>query len=191
MIPAEDVIQLFRETGVLREGHFLLTSGLHSDRFLLCAQVLQYPQHTERLCREMAAPFQDKGIDVVVGPAVGGILLAYETARALGCRSLFTEKTGDGRMALKRQFEIKKGERVLVVEDAVSTGGSVRQALDAIRPYEPEIVGVSVLVDRTGGRGDFGFGVPLQAVVTLEVPSWHASECPLCKAGVSLIKPKG
>lgn len=187
----DEILHLFRETGVLREGHFLLTSGLHSQQFLLCAQVLQYPRHTERLCRLMAAPFQGQGIDVVVGPAVGGILLAYETARALGCRSVFTEKTGDGQMALRRQFTIRPGERVLVVEDAISTGGSVRQVLAAIAPHGPQVVAVSCLVDRTGGQADLGFGVPLHAAVTLEIPAWPSSDCPLCRAQVPLVRPKG
>lgn len=187
----EQALAILKETGVYREGHFLLTSGLHSDRFMLMAQALQFPQHCEALCRALAAPWRDAGIECVVGPAVGGILLAYETARALGCRAIFAEKTGDGRMALKRQFSLRPGERVLVVEDAISTGGSVRAVLDAIAPLHPTVVGVGALVDRTGGQGDFGFGVPTRAVLSLAVPAWNPSDCPLCQAGVPLVRPKG
>ncbi len=189
-LTAEQVLTILKETGVYREGHFLLTSGLHSDRFMLMAHALQYPDQCETLCRALAEPWQQAGIECVVGPAVGGILLAYETARALKCRAIFAEKTGEGRMALKRQFTLRPGERVLVVEDALSTGGSVRQVLEAIAPLAPTVVGVGALVDRTGGKGDFGFGVPHQAVLSLEIPSWQPSECPLCKAGEPLVKPK-
>lgn len=189
MIQPDEVLAILRETGVLREGHFLLTSGLHSDRFLLLAQVLQYPEHTERLCREMAAPFQGEGVEVVVGPAVGGVLLAYEVARALGARAIFAEKAEGGGMALRRGFQLRPGERVLVVEDAISTGGSVRKVLDAIAPYQPKVVGVSALVDRSGGAVDFG--VPTRAVLTMTFPAWQPEECPLCRAGVELIRPKG
>ncbi|MCG0238295.1 MAG: orotate phosphoribosyltransferase [Firmicutes bacterium] len=185
----DEVLAILRETGVIREGHFLLTSGMHSDRFLLLAQVLQYPRHAERLCREMAEPFREAGVEVVVGPAVGGIILAYEVARALGARAIFAEKVEGGGMALRRGFQLRPGERVLVVEDAISTGGSVRKVLDAIAPFGPEVVGVSALVDRTGGQVDFG--VPTRAVLTLSVPAWPPEACPLCRAGVELVRPKG
>jgi orotate phosphoribosyltransferase len=186
-IPADAALALLEQTGVVRRGHFRLTSGKHSDVFLLCAMVAQYPRHLERLAAAMAAPYHGARVDVVVGPAMGGILFAYEVARALGARAIFTEKS-DGGMALRRGFDIAPGERVLVVEDAVSTAGSVRRLLDAIASRRPDIVGASVLVDRSGGRADPG--VPMRAVVRLDVGMWDPEACPLCRAGVPLVEPK-
>lgn len=189
-LTVDEAWRILRDTGAHLQGHFQLTSGLHSDQFILCAQALQYPAQAARLCAAMAAPFRDLGVQVVVGPAMGGILLAYEVARALGegVRALYTEKSGDG-MALRRGFAIRPGERTLVVEDAVSTGGSVFKCLAAIRPLQPDIVGVSVLVDRSAGRVDFG--VPLQAVLTTRIEAWRPDACPLCARGVPLVAPKG
>lgn len=186
---AAEIWQILKETGAYQEGHFRLTSGLHSDQFMLCGQALQYPHRAERLCRALAAPWRDQGIAVVVGPAMGGVLLAYEVARALGegTRALYTEKDGQG-MALRRGFRLNPGERVLVVEDALSTGGSVLKCLEAIRPHRPEIAGVSVLVDRTGGAVDLG--VPLRSVLSIRVPQWEPAACPLCAHGEPLSEPK-
>lgn len=189
-----EVLSILRRTGVLRAGHFLLTSGLHSPTFLLCSQVLQYPREAAAVCRMMAEPFRGDGVQVVVGPAQGGVILAYEAARILGegqstpPRAMFTEKGTDGAMALRRGFTLEPGERVLVVEDAITTGGSVRQAIEAIRPFQPEIIGVSVIVDRSGGAVDFG--VPLHGCLTMDIPSYPPARCPLCRDGVELVKPK-
>lgn len=189
-----DVIATLKETTAYREGHFQLTSGRHSGVFLLCAQALQYPQHTAALCRAMAAPFAGQGVDAVVGPAVGGIILAYEVARALGeqsgrwPRALFTEKTEGGGMALRRGFTLAAGERVLVVEDAVTTGGSVFKSLAAIRPLGAQVIGVSIIADRSGGAADFG--APLHSLVTLQIESWEPEACPLCRQGLPLTRPK-
>lgn len=188
MLSPNEALSILKETGVVREGHFLLTTGRHSAQFWLCAQVLQYPQHTAALCQAMAEPFRDAGVQTVVGPAVGGILLAYEVARALGARAIFAEKGEGGAMALRRGFSLARGERVLMVEDAVTTGGSVRQALAAIQPHEPEVLGVSVIVDRSGGSVDFG--VPLRALIRTSIPSWAPADCPLCAAGAPLVEPK-
>lgn len=191
----DEVLGIFRETGTLREGHFILTSGRHSQQFFLMPHTFQYPAQTEKLCAGLAALFDGMEIDTVVGPATGGIVLAYEVARQLGLRrggtgprAIFTEKTEDGKMALKRQWTLKPGERVLVVEDAITTGGSIQKALDAIAQYEPQIVGVGCLADRSGGSVQFG--APLQALVTLQVESWSPEECPLCKQGSTAVKPK-
>jgi len=190
----EGVLSLLRATGSLLEGHFRLTSGRHSDRFFLMPHTFQHPAETERLCAGLAALFAADGVETVVGPATGGIILAYEVARQLGrltgrpVRAMFTEKTEDGGMALKRQWRLRAGERVLVVEDAVTTGGSVQKAIAAIRPYEPALVGVGCIVDRSGGQVDFG--VPLRSLVQVAVDSWAPAECPLCRAGVPLVLPK-
>ncbi|MFO8059032.1 MAG: orotate phosphoribosyltransferase [Bacillota bacterium] len=186
-ISREEILQLFRETGVLLEGHFRLTSGMHSPQFLQCARVLRFPEQARRLTRIMAGPFRDAGVDKVVGPALGGIILSYEVARHLGAEALFVEKS-DGRMALRRGFSAGPGDRVLVVEDAVSTGGSVNAVMEIFSQLRAEIVGVSVLVDRTGGATDFG--VPFHSVLTMDIPAYSPASCPLCREGVPLTYPK-
>jgi orotate phosphoribosyltransferase len=187
-VHSDEVLRILRETGVTREGHYRLTSGLHTNLFLLSSMVQQYPVQLARLAAAMAYPFRDQGVQVVAGPAVGGVILAYEVARALGARAIFAEKIGDGRMALRRGFRVGRGERVLVVEDAVSTGGSMRKVMDAVRPYGPHIVGASVIIDRSGGAVDLG--VPLHALVTMTVPMWEPAACPLCRAGSPVLDPK-
>lgn len=178
-----EVLQLFQDFGALLEGHFLLTSGLHSGRYFEKFLVLQHPELTETLCRALAQRFQNDGVQVVVGPAVGGILLAHETAKALGTRSLFTEREG-GRMRLRRGFAIRPGERVLVVEDVVTTGGSVQEVLDVVAQAKGELVGVGLLVDRSGGRADFG--VRTEALLHLEVEAYRSDDCPLCRDGIPM-----
>lgn len=188
------VLDLLRSTGTLKEGHFRLTSGRHSDRFFLMPHTFQYPAQTEQLCAGLAALFANDEIETVVGPATGGIILAYEVARQLGrltgrpVRAVFTEKTEEGKMALKRQWSLRPGERVLMVEDAITTGGSVQKAMDAVQPYQPAIVGVGCIVDRSNGQVDFG--VDLRSLVKVNVESWEPEQCPLCKAGVDLVRPK-
>ncbi len=184
----DEIITILEDTGVLLDGHFLLTSGRHSGGFLQCSQVLQYPETAARICQEMAGPFRDMGVETVMGPALGGIILSYEVARVLGCRAVFTENW-DGRMTLRRGFHLRPGERVLVVEDAVSTGGSIRKVLDVAREKEAQVVGVSVMVDRTAGAG-LDFGIPAEALLTLDIKSYDPDECPLCREGVPLRKPK-
>lgn len=191
----DEVFAIFRETGTLREGHFVLTSGRHSAQFFLMPHIFQYPVQTEKLCAALAALWDGVQVDTVAGPAAGGIVLAYEVARQLGLRrggqgprAIFTEKTEDGKMALKRQWTLRPGEKVLMVEDAITTGGSVQKALDAITGYEPNVVGVSCIADRSGGAVQFG--APLLALVTLQVESWAPAECPLCRDGVPPVKPK-
>lgn len=184
----DELMQILRETGTLRQGHFQLTSGRHSDQFLLCSQVMQHPRRLERIGAAMAAPFRDQGIQTVVGPAMGGVILAYEVARALGVRAVYTEKDGEGGMALKRGFTLEPGEKVLVVEDAVTTGGSIQKCIDAIKPKGVELVGVSIIVDRSGGAA--GFGVPMHSLMKLEIQSWLPGDCPLCRQGVPLVQPK-
>ncbi len=185
---AEDVLQILEDTGAIRLGHFLLTSGLHTNLFLLCSLVQQFPHHTERLARAMAEPFRSMRVQVVVGTAVGGIILEYEVARALGARAIFAEKGGRGAMVLRRGFRLTPGERALVVEDALTTGGSVRSVMAVVEVARGQVIGVSALVDRSGGR--INLGVPTQALVSMDVPAWDPAECPLCRQGIPLVEPK-
>ena len=185
--PREAILEVFREAGALLEGHFLLSSGLHSPKYLQCALVLQDPARAERLCSRLARAFADERVETVVGPAMGGILVAYELARALGARAIFAERE-EGRMRLRRGFRIEPGQRVLLAEDVVTTGGSLREVLALVREAGAEVVGVAALVDRTSGR-DPGFGMPLTALVQLDVPTHVPEECPLCREGVPVVKP--
>lgn len=182
----DDVLNLFREAGALLEGHFIYTSGRHGRQFLQAARVMQYPERTAALCEALAARFQDDGIDLVVGPATGGIVLAYETARHLGCRAAYTEKD-EGGMALKRGFRLKPGEKVLVVEDIITTGGSVKKSIDHLRARGAEVVGVGVLIDRSGGEARFD--CRFEALTALNMQSWQPEDCPLCAEGKPLIEP--
>jgi len=185
--PREAILEVFREAGALLEGHFLLSSGLHSPKYLQCALVLQDPARAERLCSRLARAFADDRVETVVGPAMGGILVAYELARALGATAIFAERE-EGRMRLRRGFRIEPGERVLLAEDVVTTGGSLREVLALVREAGAEVVGVAALVDRTSGR-DPAFGMPLTALVQLDVPTHVPEECPLCREGVPVVKP--
>lgn len=173
---SEQIVQAFRDTGALLEGHFIYTSGRHGRQFLQAARVMQYPEYTEQFGGALAANFQDAGIDLVIGPATGGIVLAYETARHLNCRAAYTEKDGEGGMALKRGFALKPGERVLVVEDIVTTGGSVAKSVAHLRERGAEVAGVSVLIDRSGGK--VRFDCPYFPLATLALESWAADELP-------------
>jgi orotate phosphoribosyltransferase len=186
-VNTEEIMHLYRETGVLLEGHFLLTSGRHSGQFLQCSQIMQWPHLAERLAREIGARFSGERIDGVVGPALGGIILAYEVARALGVRGVYAEKE-NGRMTLRRGFFVRKGERFLCVEDALTTGASVRMIMDVVRESGGVVAGVGVLSDRSGGQVDLG--ARLEALTTLSVDSFAPEDCPLCRAGLPLTKPK-
>ena len=176
-----EILQVYEESGALLKGHFLLTSGLHSDRYFEKFAVLQHPVYTERLCKEIARRFEADGVEVVIGPAVGGILLAHEVAKALGTRAHFTEREG-GRMLLRRGFSVAEGERVLVVEDVVTTGGSVREVIECIEAAGGRVVGVGVLLDRSAAGA--GFGVKTEALLRMPVAAYRPDECPLCKQGV-------
>lgn len=180
------VMSVFEETGALLNGHFLLTSGLHSPNYLQCAKVLQHTRHAETLGRGLAERFRDSGAQVVVAPAIGGIVIGHEVARALGVRSIFTEREG-GRMLLRRGFEITPGERALVVEDVITTGGSTRETIDAVRAAGGEVVGAGSIIDRSGGAADVG--VPRVALATLSVVTFDPASCPLCEGGTPAIKP--
>ena len=181
----KEVLQLLEETKAVLHGHFLLTSGLHSPVYVEKFNVLQHPTYTERLCKEIARRFENDKIDLVVGPVTGGLLLSHEVGKALGTRAIFTERE-NGKMVLKRGFEIAQGARVLVVEDVVTTGGSVREVMETVQEHGGVVAGVGLLVDRSGGRADFG--VRTEALVHLTVETFTAQDCPLCREGKPFTK---
>ena len=173
----KEVESLLKETKAILEGHFLLTSGLHSPL---------YVEKFNVLCQEFANHFKDMGIETVIGPATGGIILSQVTARLLGVRSIFTERE-NGKMTLRRGFKVAPGEKVLIVEDIVTTGGSIKEVVDVVNEAKGDIVGIGLLVDRSGGKADFG--VPQEKVyplLHLTVPTYKPEECPLCKEGVPI-----
>lgn len=187
MHTSEDILGMFRDSGALLEGHFLLTSGRHSDRYIQCARVMIRPDYTQRLAADIADVFRNDGIDLVIGPALGGIILAYEVARQLGVPGLFTERT-DGVMSLRRGLSISPGQRVLVVEDVITTGGSIREVMEVVRAQGGHVAGVAALVDRSNGAVDFG--VKQHALLVLDVQSWDVRDCALCRDGkTQAVKP--
>lgn len=181
----EKIMQLLEETGAVLHGHFLLTSGLHSPMYVEKFQVLQHPEYTEMLCKALAENFKEDNVQLVIGPVTGGILLAHEVGKALGTKAIFTERE-NGKMTLKRGFEIPEGTRVLIVEDIVTTGGSVMEVLDVVKDKGGIPVGVGLLVDRSGGKADFG--VKTVSLLQLDVPTYNESDCPLCKEGLAFTK---
>ena len=186
MLTHQEIEKMFIESQALLTGHFKLTSGRHSDRYIQCAKVLQYPHYTSQLCAELARRFNDERIDLVIGPAMGGILVSYEVARHLKVRAIFAERE-DQVMKLRRSFEIKPGERVLVVEDVITTGGSVKEVMAIVKDFQATVAGVAVLVDRSVGKVDLG--VRTESLLSLDVESYLPEECPLCKENIPLVKP--
>lgn len=186
----EEVLKVFEENQALLKGHFLLTSGLHSSRYLQCALVLQHPVVAEKLCSELAAKAKANPkigqIDLVIAPALGGVIVAHEVARTLGVRALFTERQ-EKVMTLRRGFSIKPGERCFVVEDVVTTGGSTREVMEVVASLGGIAAGAGSLIDRSGGAVDLG--VPRQALAILEVPTYKPEDCPMCAEGSTAVKP--
>lgn len=182
----DEVLDIYQKTGALLTGHFLLSSGLHSERYLQSALVLQQPDIATRLCAALAEHFKNSKIEAVIAPALGGVFVSHETARALGVRALFAERV-NGELTLRRGFTIKPGERILVVEDVITTGKSTRETIEVVKKAGGVAVAAASLVDRSGGKAELG--VPYESLVTLAVPSYTAEECPLCKAGSTPIKP--
>ncbi|ATW27169.1 orotate phosphoribosyltransferase [Candidatus Formimonas warabiya] len=181
-----EVLDILRKTGVLLEGHFRLTSGKHADFYMQFAQLMQYPEEAGPLCDALAGMFKEEGVQVVVGPATGAIIMAYEIARSLGAKAMFGERD-NGVMSLRRGFTIHPGEKVLVVEDVVTTGGSVREVMEAVEKAGGKVIGAAVFVDRSGGRVDLG--VPIKSLVTMDTKVYQPEECPLCAQGIPAIKP--
>lgn len=187
MITEDRVLEILKEAGVLLEGHFLLTSGKHSNRYLQCAKIFRNTKYSEELCAALAEKFADDKVDVVIGPAMGAVQMAYEVSRQIGCENFFTERV-DGKMELRRGFEVKEGMRCLLVEDVVTTGGSVKEVKELVEKMGGIVVGIGSIVNRSNGKADFG--VPFKSVIAVNVESWEADECPLCKEGKSTaIKP--
>lgn len=186
MQPSE-VLDLLRRSEAMLEGHFELSSGNHSDRYFQCALVLQHPRHAEALARALA-PLLPGGIDVVIGPALGAVTWAYELARQLGVRGLFAERQ-NGKMSLRRGFQLRAGERVLVVEDVLTTGGSANEVLELVQACGAHAVGVGAIVNRSGGNPFAARKLACAALVEVQAQLWTPAECPLCKAGGKAIKP--
>lgn len=182
------VIEIFKKTQVLMDGHFLLTSGKHSNQYMQCAKIQQYPKYTQELMAILADKYKDQKIDYVIAPAVGGIIVGYELARQLEVKNIFAEREEDGTMAIRRGFELPEGSRVVVAEDVITTGGSVQEVIDLVKEKGGEVVAVAVLVDRSNGSADFG--VRLDATLTVKVEAWEKDDCPICKEGKEeLVKP--
>lgn len=174
------VTKMFMETGAMKKGHFLLSSGLHSDTYLQCALVLQHPDRAQRLAELMAEKLRGQQIDLVVGPAMGGVTWAYQLGLTLGCRAIFSERVEDV-MTLRRGFSVQPGERVLVAEDVSTTGGSALEVVRLMQGLGAQVVGVALIVDRTAGALDFG--VPYHSLLELKPQTWSRDNCPLCDAG--------
>lgn len=192
MTPQGDlVLPLFEETGAYLRGHFRLTSGMHSSEYLQCALVLQHPRHAEHLARRLADALREltgaQPVDLVASPAVGGLIIGHEVARALGCRFIFTERDGAGKMTLRRGFSVQAGERAIVVEDVVTTGGSTREVVEVLSAAGARPLAAGSIIDRSGGSAEVG--VERTALATLHVVAYPPELCPMCERGEPVIKP--
>lgn len=185
-VAADNILVLFRRSGALLEGHFRLTSGLHSPGYLQCALVLQHPEDAARCGAAIAEQMRSFGVQTVLSPAVGGIVIGHEVGRALGVRAIFAERQ-DGALTLRRGFTLSPGERVVVVEDVVTTGGSTRETIEVARAAGATVVAAASIIDRSGGRQ--ALDVPYVALATLSLPTYEPAACPLCEAGQPVVKP--
>jgi len=185
-IKENEIIEMFRKTGALFTGHFKLSSGLHSGQYLQCALVLQYPEYARRLGESIADKFKDKDITCIVGPALGGIIIAHEVARALKTRCIFGERE-EGKMTLKRGFKLSPQDRVLIVEDVITTGKSIKELIEVIKESGATIVGIGAIVDRSSETIDFGCNA--KPLIKLDIKTFTPDECPLCKRGTPVVKP--
>jgi len=188
-----EILEIFQKCGALLSGHFRLSSGLHSGKYLQCALVLQYPNLAEQLCGELASKFKLGGskIDAVVSPAMGGIIVGQEVAKVLGCRALFCERE-EGKMKLRRGFEIGRGERVVIVEDVITTGGSVKEIVEIVKGMEGEVEGIGAIVDRSKpflSDELASLNLPLNSLLRIDIETYSPEECPICKKGIPLDKP--
>jgi orotate phosphoribosyltransferase len=185
-VEAQEVINKFRDTGALLEGHFVLSSGLHSAVYLQCALVLQHPRAAEEFGRRLADHFRDENIQAVASPAIGGLIIGHEVARALDARFIWTERE-NGKMILRRSFSVTPGERLLVVEDVVTTGGSTRETVEALQASGANVLAAASIIDRSGGKAEVG--VPRVSLASIHVPSVEPSVCDACKRGEPAVKP--
>ncbi len=181
-----EILGIFKETGAMLEGHFLLSSGLHSPQYLQCALVLQHPRIAERLCSELASKFRDKKPTIVIAPAMGGIIVSYEVARALGAKSLFTERV-NGKMSLRRGFTLSKTDRALVCEDVITTGLSTKEVMGVVNSYGANLIGVGCFVYRAKGKIDFS--AEIKSLINIDIPAFKPEECPLCRNNIPITKP--
>ena len=185
---SNEVLQVFRSSGAYLKGHFRLTSGLHSPEYVQCALVLQHPEHAEQFGRELADRLRSYGpIQVVAAPAIGGLVIGHEVARALGARFIFTERDAEGKMVFRRGFSVDHDETAVVIEDVITTGGSSKEVVDALRAAGADVVAAGSIVDRSGGRIDLG--VPRVSLATLQVITYPPEHCPLCQNGMPVVKP--
>ena len=182
----DEVVAIFKQTGALLDGHFRLTSGLHSPQYFQCALVLQDPIQAQKLCWEIASQFMTENIDVVIAPAVGGIVVAQEVARLISARAIFAERE-NGVMTLRRGFKIEPDDKVLVVEDVVTTGGSIKEVINLVQSVGADLKGVGFLVDRSQGKVDFP--VRKFSVLEMEVITYEPENCPICKQNIPVVKP--
>jgi orotate phosphoribosyltransferase len=185
----KDIEEIFKKSGAVLEGHFLLTSGRHSPVYWEKFKVLQFPDYTVQLCGMIAGHFRQQKVQLVAGPTTGGIILAFEVARQLGVRGIFAEKTGEKERAFRRGFTVNPGERVLIVDDILTTGSSISEVMAAVKKLGGEVVGIGVLVDRSEQKIDFG--VPLFSCLRSETITYSPEDCPLCAKGVPLTRPGG
>ncbi|HEY0460925.1 MAG TPA: orotate phosphoribosyltransferase [Pyrinomonadaceae bacterium] len=183
---SEQILEHFRQTDALLEGHFILSSGLHSPNYLQCALALAYPADAAKFGRAIAEHFTGENIETVASPAIGGLVIGYSVAEALNVRFIWTERQ-DGAMTLRRGFSVKEGERILVVEDVITTGGSTRECIEALESRGAHVTGAASIIDRSGGAADVG--VPRIALVSMEVPSYNPEDCPMCASGDAAYKP--
>ena len=181
-----EVLETFKRTGALLEGHFVLSSGLHSSVYLQCAIALQTPAVAAQFGEAIADQFREQGIETVASPAIGGLIIGYEVARQLGVRFIWTERE-QGAMTLRRGFTVRDAERILVVEDVITTGGSTRDTIKALTDYRADVVGAASIIDRSGGLADVG--VPRFSLATLNVPAVQPADCDACKRGEPATKP--
>jgi orotate phosphoribosyltransferase len=182
----EQVLKLFRESGALLEGHFRLSSGLHSGGYLQCALVLQHPGHAETLGRALGDLLRGSHTNVILSPALGGLIIGHEVGRALGMRAIFAERQ-DSVLTLRRGFTLGPTDRVVIIEDVVTTGGSTRETMTVARASGATVVGAGSVIDRSGGNADLG--VPFSSLVTLQLPTYDPDACPMCQAGQPIVKP--
>lgn len=181
-----DILKIFEETGAILKGHFQLTSGRHSDTYMQCAKLFVEPRLAKVICEQLSKKLSGLGIDIVASPAVGGIIMGYQMAQILGVKNIFFERQ-DGVMSLRRGFAIDKGAKVLVVEDVVTTGGSVREVIEQCQNLGAEVCAVASIVDRSAGKVDFG--LPFYSLLSMDIVSYEPGNCPLCKQGIPAVKP--
>lgn len=181
-----EVLKLLEQTNALKKGHFRLTSGLHSSQYVQCALLLKEPQIAAKVCGQLADQFRASEVDIVVGPALGGIIAAYEVARSLNVPGIFAERE-NGQMTLRRGFSVQKGQKALVIEDVITTGGSSQEVVELLEKLGADVVGVGSIIDRSNGKNKLT--VPYKSLIKLNIQTYEPAECPLCKQGLEIIKP--